>query len=547
MIGKLASGLFILCASFGALLSWWAFSAPVSFPASAIALSLAVLWFGRSGPRTFWKTGFLSVAVLAMLVFNTALAESYYLTGAGFSETFFYHVRADLLFAGLGEHAPLIALALFLLAAAVMTFVMAVSQPKRSQHLKGSALAVAIALCLWSPLLGIAGYWGDAAAYARADGIPARAYALFGQPAAAAAPLPQDLRRAGAVRLPKRPNLVLLYGESMEQSYFDDPAFSSLTGPLRAIRDHSLHFAGVGAGYAADWTIAGLVATQCGYPLINDPLINLALSGSALAASGPVLPGAVCLGDILAANGYRAVFVGGADTRFAGKRDFLASHGFAEIIGTPEMTEYLRLHPEADPHPAIGPWGYQDVTTLRVAADRFQRLAAAGQSFALVVLTLDTHHPNGLASPDCGRDEGDSMRDAIRCTAGHLAGFVEAIRAGPHSSGTVIGVLSDHLAHRTSQTPRLPRRAERKMTFFMNGLGIVPRKVDTPGAAFDIPATIIDVLGGGGVQIGAGASLLRGPGFLHRNGLDGSQKRYFLGEPVIGRLRELAGTAGDPS
>jgi phosphoglycerol transferase len=333
----------------------------------------------------------------------------------------------------------------------------------------------------------------------------------------------------------------------MEQSYFDDPAFSGLTAALRAVRDRSLHFADVGAGYAADWTIAGLVATQCGYPLINDPLINMALSGAALSDGGSVLPGAVCLGDILAANGYEVVFVGGADTRFAGKRDFLASHGFSEIIGTPEITDYLHRHPQADPHPALGPWGYQDVTTLRLAMHRFRDLAATGRPFALVVLTLDTHHPHGLASPDCSRREGDSMRDAIRCTAGHLANFVEAIRSGPHSSGTMIGVLSDHLAHRTSQTPHLPPRAERKMTFFINGAGIVPRRNGTLGSAFDIGATIIDVLGGGSVQMGAGVSLLRGPGFLNRYGLDGSQKRYFLGEDMILHLGELAGmTGGSP-
>jgi hypothetical protein len=160
MIDKLASGLFVFCASFGALLSWWAFSAPVSFPASAIVLSLAVLWFGRSGPRSLAKTAVLSVAVLAIMVFNTALSESYYLTGVGFSETFFYHVRPDLFFAGLGEHSALIALALVLLAEAVMAFVIAVSQSKRSRYAKRSFLTVAIALCLWSPLQGIAGYWG---------------------------------------------------------------------------------------------------------------------------------------------------------------------------------------------------------------------------------------------------------------------------------------------------------------------------------------------------------------------------------------------------
>ncbi|MDP3895400.1 MAG: sulfatase-like hydrolase/transferase [Mesorhizobium sp.] len=536
MVETLAFAVFLICACFGPLLAWGYFGAPATFPASSLALAVAVLWLAGAGARSRWKSGLLFVFVTIMLVLNSALTESYYLSGTGFAESFFYHLRVDLAFAGLAEHFGLIALALLLLAGALVAFGFATRRPGRPAVLP--MIATAAALCLWSPLLGIGAYLGDAVAYARPGGIAAWALEPFGHPALVQAPSPESVRSAGAVRLGRPMNLVLLYGESLEQSYLDNPGFSALTANLRAVRDRSLHFSDVSPGFSSDWTIAGLVATQCGYPLIDDPLVNAVLSRP-LTGARPALPNAVCLGDVLAANGYHVVYVGGADTRFAGKRDFLRRHGFHEVLGTPEIAAYLGRHPEVDPDPALGPWGYHDQTTLKVAMHRFQRLSADGRPFALIALTLDTHHPNGLPSPDCRVDGEDSMRNAIRCTAEGFAAFIAAIRAGPYSAGTLIGVLSDHLAHRTSQTPRLPPRGERRLTFFVNAPHLAAGRITNSGTVFDVAATIVDLLDGGAHVLGAGQSLLRGPGLLHQFGVNTRQKQYFLSPAMSTRLREL--------
>jgi phosphoglycerol transferase len=539
MLGLLAPAVFLLCTSFAAVLAWTAFGAPFSFPLSAIALALALLRLGRSRRRPFWKSMLLYLAVVIVIMLNNGLTEAYYLTGAGFAESFFYHLRLDLLFAGLGEHVLLIVLALLLFAIALLSFGFAINVPPPESPPMLTRVAVLLTISLWSPFIGLASYFGDAAAYSRPDGIVAQALAGPDGSTVATAPLPESLRAADAVGFDEPRNLVLFYGESLEQSYFDEPEFSALTGRLRAIRDGSLHFAEIFPGYSGDWTVAGLVASQCGYPLINDPLVNLALAPPLLPVSRPILPSAVCLGDVLAANGYRVVFVGGADTRFAGKGDFLARHGFDEILGAHEIAGYLESHPEVDPHPAISPWGYQDSTVLKVVQHRFGDLATAGGAFALFVLTIDTHHPNGLPSPGCATEEGDPMRDAIRCTADHLADFIETVRAGRLAPDALIGVVSDHLAHRTSQMPLLPSREKRRLTFFVNGPGLDAGRDATPGTMLDVPATLIDLLGGGAVPLGAGVSLLRGPGFLHRNRLDADQKRYFLAPAMTSRLREM--------
>lgn len=541
-----AAVLFLLLANSPPLAAFLLFGASVWFPLSSVLLTGVLLWLGCALPATAWMLLLLGPAVILIVILNSMLGEAYYLTAAGFSESFFYHVRFDLLFAGLSEHWLPLAFAASVLVGAVVAYALAIGSRRRRGRLVWPLAVILPALVVWSPFLGIAGYIRDAAVFARPQGMLARMSGFFIEPAsAAAAASPDSLTRADAASLPGSKNLVVLYGESLERSYFDDPAFTDLTKELRDIRGRSVDFPEVAPGYAADWTVGGLVASQCGYPLINDPLINLVLGRPLPRSEQPILPGAVCLGDVLKANGYRVIYVGGADTRFAGKESFLAVHGFDEILGSRELTDYLALHRTVDPTPAIGPWGYQDQSMLRVAMDRFLRLSEAGQPFALVALTLDTHHPNGMASPSCKTPGDDSMRQAIRCTDRLLAEFVRAIRAGPHSARTTIVLLSDHLAHRTSQTPLMPDRADRRLTFFVNDDGISPGVNVNRGSAFDIPATIVDLLGGGAVTIGAGHSLLRGRGVLSEVGVQDRQKPYFLAPPMTERFRDLWGeTAG---
>src|SRR5208282_6879460 len=104
-------------------------------------------------------------------------------------------------------------------------------------------------------------------------------------------------------------NLVIVYVESMEQSYADAQAFGKNRIPhLTLLQDDNVAFGRFVQVANTGWTIAGMVATMCGIPLKAIGLITK----NYFDAFNAFLPDAACLGDILKENGYRTEFLQGA-------------------------------------------------------------------------------------------------------------------------------------------------------------------------------------------------------------------------------------------
>ncbi|HAI06197.1 MAG TPA: phosphoglycerol transferase I, partial [Pantoea sp.] len=117
-------------------------------------------------------------------------------------------------------------------------------------------------------------------------------------------------------------NVVYIYGESLERTYFDQHAFPGLAPELSRLKEQSIDFSQTEQLPGTDYTIAGMVASMCGIPLFAP------FDGNASASLSSFYPQNVCLGDILKNSGYDNWFIQGADLRFAGKDVFLKSHGF---------------------------------------------------------------------------------------------------------------------------------------------------------------------------------------------------------------------------
>lgn len=109
-----------------------------------------------------------------------------------------------------------------------------------------------------------------------------------------------------------------IYGESLERTYFDLQAFPGLAPELSREKDHSIDFSNTEQLPGTDYTIAGMVASQCGIPLFAP------FDGNASASLSSFYPQNICLGDILKHSGYENWFIQGADLRFAGKDTFFA-------------------------------------------------------------------------------------------------------------------------------------------------------------------------------------------------------------------------------
>lgn len=298
-------------------------------------------------------------------------------------------------------------------------------------------------------------------------------------------------------------NLVYIYGESLERTYFDDQAFPGLTPELGALKNEGIDFSHTAQLPGTDYTIAGMVASQCGIPLFAP------FEGNASASMSSFFPQNICLGDILKNSGYENHFVQGASLRFAGKDVFLKSHGFDHLYGADELKSVV-----ADPH-YRNDWGFYDDTVLDQAWQKFEALSKEGKRFSLFTLTVDTHHPDGFVSRSCERKRYDidgkanQSFSAVTCSQQHIAAFINKIKDSPYFKNTVIVVSSDHLAMNNTGWKYLNQQDRNNLFFVLRGDKPQQEVMAVKRNTMDNGATVLDILGGDNF-IGLGRSSLSG-------------------------------------
>jgi len=282
----------------------------------------------------------------------------------------------------------------------------------------------------------------------------------------------------------KPKNLVLIYVESLEQNYDSRAVFGQdLLAPLTGL--NGINFADYEQVPGTGWTIAALVATQCGVPLKRVTVFDGNTQGQVL---NSFLKNATCLTDMLAARGYRNVFMGGAATSFAGKDKFLAQHHYHEVYG---REEWLK---SGVPASAMNGWGLYDGDLFSRAKTKLRQLSATRQKFNLTLLTVDTHEPKGYLSADCARRGFAGFEGVVSCTALEVADFVQYAKANGYLEDTNIVILGDHLPRRNPLMPKLLQQPRR--TIFNS---FISNQAPTPNRSqllhFDMMPTILEFAG----------------------------------------------------
>ena len=473
----------------------------------AIFLAAPIVWSSLEAPRyAYWLLSSLGFAACisaiagrsrrsrcfagalagATVFGNAPLLASLYVQRTGFNERFFAHADPSTLAISFDVYPAEVAfLACYWVAAALLPLWM---RPLPAVLVRDPRVPALVAAC--GALVGVL-------AHAPAHSL---VHALAERARAAEAPL-LALASAPAPAAPAAgaPSLLLVVAESLEAT-FSDPALvgRDFTPELTALARDAVRFTGVVEVPEASWTMGGLVASQCGFPLAlgpewhdraeidrmpSDPRNTLA------AAVPPLFPGHACLGDVLVGAGYRTRFLGGAPLYFAGKGAFLASHGF------PDPQGWAALRPRLSDPDRHGPWGIHDDELFALALDELTELSAGDLPYALVVLTVDTHDLSGSGvSPACGRVPVlGRARFVLGCADRLTARFVaEARRRYP---ALVVALMSDHLAFPNSITDTIDDPSRRRLRFAVWAPGVAPREVDHAGTHFDIAPTILDYLG----------------------------------------------------
>lgn len=246
--------------------------------------------------------------------------------------------------------------------------------------------------------------------------------------------------QAQVLNQPDQPrNLITIYLESIENTFRDDGLFGeNLLADLDRATSGWASYEGLLQYPGGGWTMAGIVSTQCGIPLKSRLLVAGMNPNDFGEQVESYLPGVQCLGDILAANGYTNVYLGGAHTRFAGKDTFLTDHGYQRVHGL----SYWEA--QGEDRENISLWGLSDDRLFTHARQTVTELHEAGEPFNLTLLTLDTHEPAGVF-PSCRTDDEVAMATAIKCSMRTVAGFLDYLEIQGYLDNTVVVVMGDHL------------------------------------------------------------------------------------------------------
>ncbi|MGZ5201793.1 MAG: sulfatase-like hydrolase/transferase [Telluria sp.] len=294
-------------------------------------------------------------------------------------------------------------------------------------------------------------------------------------------------------------NLVLIYMESLEAAYANQSLFGEdRIAPLTKLQGES--FSRYRQAPGTGFTIAAIVSTQCALPLERMGIFDVNTQGQVVDG---FLPRATCLSDILAREGYRNVFMGGASLTFAGKGKFLHTHHYDEVYGKEDWVAQ-----GADPHRMNG-WGLYDDDLFAHAKDKLRQLHEAGKPFNLTVLTVDTHEPEGYRSRNC-KVRGEPFEGVVECSAREVADFVAFIKQSGYLDDTNVVILGDHLARKNPVADRLETLPERYI--FNKFISREPMHKNREEIVhFDLMPTVLEFLGfdARGSQMGLGFGALR--------------------------------------
>lgn len=425
---------------------------------------------------------------------NALLGASLYIQGDGFNHAFFYHLEPGLVHAGVGDYFGQIVLVVLY---CIVTIAVFAGAAWRRVALRPGR-AVVLAACT----LGIA------PVFQPVFEIGSHAFGGWTQPAVSIDP--QALSDVFEYRVPEeRPNLVFIYGEGMERNFFDAELFPGLTPNLSSFAEGNIRFDSIHQHGPSGFTMGGIVASQCGWPLYSAIEVQ---NMNQISTYSNFLSRMTCLGDVLDENGYNLIFMGGADSRFAGKGNFFTSHGYDTIVDRNSFAA------TASGDTGFSNWGVRDGALFRHARERIRALAERPEPFALTLINVDTHQPDGIPTAGCDGYAGmeNPMLDAVHCADRVMGSFIRDVTSMEMSRDTVIVFMSDHLAMRNTATSRLAEKTPRKLMLVIDTPGGPADVISRPGTHYDVAPTILDAMGfESGDPFGLGRSLLAGRGYLH--------------------------------
>ncbi len=344
-------------------------------------------------------------------------------------------------------------------------------------------------------------------------------------------PPPSDLAQhyvANIVLTPTLPlpDLLVIYLEGSDRQYEDTAVFGDAFAPIKGLLPEALAFTRVAQISGTGWSMAGIIASQCGVPALPKGMLD---SRKKMDDVADFMPSVTCLGDLLSPYEYQTEFLVGVEAEFAGIDKFFRDHGIKTLIGTEQIRTLVS---QAEFESAHFDWLLDDQILFDVARLRHNDLSADPRPYAMIIQTSGPHGKAGVLSRSCGSDRRALLSKDLallaNCTAGLSVDFVNELREKQKARGRPLRILmvSDHLNH-AGIAPGVGAEFAGYNTVLMVGgpdLGPQAGTVNAaPGAMVDVFPTFLEWAGLSQppVAAGIGRSLISGPpSLLAERGLE---------------------------
>ena len=245
------------------------------------------------------------------------------------------------------------------------------------------------------------------------------------------------------IKFKEKRNLIHIYLESIETTYTDinngGVFTNNLIPELTMLARSNISFSGdmdklngAYSLYGTTWTTGAIFAQSTGAPLN---------SYRALRIKDSFYPGIIGIGDILNNHGYTQIFLLGSDASFAAKDIFFKDHKNFTIIDYKYLVDNHIVQKDYYIH-----WGIEDSKLFDIAKDTLINIANKDKPFNLVILTVDTHPPDGFLNASCKKEFiGNDYRNVILCSDTEVTKFVKWIQAQEFYKNTTVVITGDHL------------------------------------------------------------------------------------------------------
>lgn len=295
----------------------------------------------------------------------------------------------------------------------------------------------------------------------------------------------------------KKKNLLCIYLESMETTYASQdvggrqpvnyiPNLTALAQDNWSFSNSTL-LGGSHSGTGTNWTMAALLSSTSGIPF------SFPVADNAMGEQAHFAPGCVSLGEILADNGYRNLFLCGSDGEFAGRKQYFEQHGDYEVY------DYFSARDDGYfPEDYHVWWGIQDRLLYEIAKDKLLEMAEGGEPFNFTMLTVDTHHIGGYVCELCGSEYENQTANVVACADRQIAEFLEWCSQQDFYEDTVIVVLGDHPRMDTNLVEGLDYYKRTVYNCFLNvacPLPDVSRRQNREFCTLDYYPTILAAMG----------------------------------------------------